>query len=121
MKALVGVERGTRSARDMGPQMQPGGQNSGFCLSATLLRIVAVQSLSRVRLSVTPWTAARQASLSPTVSQSLLKLESYDFTIQQAGSPEVPMGTDEATQPKPLLSLLEDGAGKTEASQTTAA
>ena len=31
-------------------------------------------SLSRVRLSVTPWTAARQPSLSFTVSCSLLKL-----------------------------------------------
>ena len=35
---------------------------------------VSVQSLSRVRLFVTPWTAARQASLSITNSQSLLKL-----------------------------------------------
>ena len=33
-----------------------------------------VQSLSCVRLFVTPWTAARQASLSITNSQSLLKL-----------------------------------------------
>ena len=33
-----------------------------------------VQSLSLVRLFVTPWTAARQASLSITISQSLLKL-----------------------------------------------
>ena len=33
-----------------------------------------VQWLSRVRLFVTPWTAARQASLSITNSQSLLKL-----------------------------------------------
>ena len=33
-----------------------------------------VQSLSCVRLFVTPWTAARQASLSITSSQSLLKL-----------------------------------------------
>ena len=33
-----------------------------------------VQSLSRVRLLATPWTAARQASLSFTISQSLLKL-----------------------------------------------
>ena len=32
-----------------------------------------VQSLSRVQLFVTPWTAARQASLSITNSQSLLK------------------------------------------------
>ena len=34
----------------------------------------SVQSLSHVRLFVTPLTAACQASLSPTISQSLLKL-----------------------------------------------
>ena len=39
---------------------------------------VAVQLLSRVRLLVTPWTAARQASLSFTVSQSLLRLVSVE-------------------------------------------
>ena len=33
-----------------------------------------VQSLSRVQLFVTPWTVARQGSLSITNSQSLLKL-----------------------------------------------
>ena len=36
----------------------------------------SVQSLSRVRLFATPWTAARQASLSITNSQSLRKLMS---------------------------------------------
>ena len=36
----------------------------------------SVQSLSHVRLFATPWTAARQASLSITNSQSLLKLMS---------------------------------------------
>ena len=36
----------------------------------------SVQSLSRVRLFVTPWTAARQASLSITNSRTLLKLMS---------------------------------------------
>ena len=35
---------------------------------------VFVQSLSHVRLCVTPWTAAPQASLSFTITQSLLKL-----------------------------------------------
>ena len=35
--------------------------------------IVVVQSLSRVRLFATPWTAARQASLPLTISQSLPK------------------------------------------------
>ena len=38
--------------------------------------ISSVQSLSRVRLFVTPCTAARQASLSITISWSLLKLMS---------------------------------------------
>ena len=37
---------------------------------------IVVQSFSRVQLFVTPWTAARQASLSITNSQSLLKLMS---------------------------------------------
>ena len=36
--------------------------------------VVVVQLLSRVRLFATPWTAARQASLSFTISQSSLKL-----------------------------------------------
>ena len=36
----------------------------------------SVQSLSHVQLFVTPWTAASQASLSITISQSLLKLMS---------------------------------------------
>ena len=38
----------------------------------------SVQSLSHVWLSVTPWTAARQASLSITNSQSLLNLMSIE-------------------------------------------
>ena len=40
--------------------------------------ISSVQSLSHVRLFVTPWTAARQASLSIINSQSLLKLMSIE-------------------------------------------
>ena len=36
--------------------------------------VVVVQSLSRVQLFATAWTAARQASLSFTISQTLLKL-----------------------------------------------
>ena len=38
--------------------------------------VSSVQSLSRVQLFATPWTAARQASLSITSSQTLLKLMS---------------------------------------------
>ena len=42
---------------------------------------VVVQLLSGVRLFVTPWTAARQASLSFTISQSLLKLMSIESVM----------------------------------------
>ena len=42
---------------------------------------VVVRSLSCVQLFVTPWTAARQASLSFTVSQSLLKLMSIELVM----------------------------------------
>ena len=41
----------------------------------------SVQSLHRVRLCATPWTAARQASLSITNSQSLLKLMSIESVM----------------------------------------
>ena len=43
---------------------------------SVLYTIPSVQSLSRVRLFVTPWIAAHQASLSITISWSLLKLMS---------------------------------------------
>ena len=41
----------------------------------------SVQLLSRVRLFATPWTAARQASLSITNSQSLLKLMPIELVM----------------------------------------
>ena len=48
---------------------------NGFQLfTPAALLVVIVQSLSCVWLFVTPWTAAHQASLSFTISQSLLKL-----------------------------------------------
>ena len=43
--------------------------------------IVVVQSLSHVQLFETLWTAARQASLSFTTSQSLLKLMSTELMV----------------------------------------
>ena len=43
--------------------------------------VVAVQSLSHVRLFVTPWTAACQASLSFSISQSFLKLMSIESVL----------------------------------------
>ena len=46
-----------------------------------LLQQHSVQSLSRVWLFVTPWTAAHQASLSITNSQSMLKLMSIELVM----------------------------------------
>ena len=42
---------------------------------------LVVQSLSRIQLFAPPWTAARQASLSFTISQSLLKLMSIESVM----------------------------------------
>ena len=42
---------------------------------------VVVQLLSHVQLFVTPWTTACQASLSVTISQSLLKLMSIELMM----------------------------------------
>ena len=42
---------------------------------------IVVQLLSRVQLFSTPWTAAHQASLSFTISQSLLKLMSTELVM----------------------------------------
>ena len=49
--------------------------------SSSSLDVAVVQSLSRVRLFVTPWTAACQASLSFTISRSLLKLMSIESSM----------------------------------------
>ena len=42
---------------------------------------LVVQSLSCVQLFVTPWTAAHQASLSSTISQSLIKFMSIESVM----------------------------------------
>ena len=60
-----------------------------------LFQISSVQSLSRVRLLVTPWTAARQASLSITNSWNLLKLVSTELVT--------PSGQPILCRPLPLL------------------
>ena len=53
-----------------------------YCHPAYLTSMPSsVQSLSHVRLFVTPWTAARQASLSITNSWSLLKLMSIESVM----------------------------------------
>ena len=69
------------------------GKNSALTVSIQHLKLfveynygripenVVVQALSCVWLFVTPWTAARQASLSFTTSQSLLKLMSIELVM----------------------------------------
>ena len=47
----------------------------------TTVQFSSVQLLSHVQLFATPWTAAHQASLSITNSQSLLKLISIELVI----------------------------------------
>ena len=47
----------------------------------SLVQFSRVQCLSRVQLFATPWTAARQTSLSITNSQSLLKLMSIESVM----------------------------------------
>ena len=50
-------------------------------LDIHMAQFSSVQSLSRVRLFVTPWIAARQASLSITISGSSLRLTSIESVI----------------------------------------
>ena len=56
-----------------------------LCYSSTpgslLFTLVVVQSLSHVWLFATPWTAATQAPMSSTVSQSLLKFMSIESVM----------------------------------------
>ena len=57
---------------------------SGLHLAGTFLHLsssVFVQSLSPVQLFVTLWTAAHQASLSFTISHSLLKFKSIESVM----------------------------------------
>ena len=49
--------------------------------SDTSVQFISCESLSRVQLYATPWTAARQASLSITNSWSLLKLMSMESVM----------------------------------------
>ena len=52
-----------------------------FLIFNWIFQFSSVQSLSCVWLFVTPWTAARQASLSITNSRSLLKLMSIELVM----------------------------------------
>ena len=56
------------------------GLNEHVCRTVSV-QFVVVQSLSHVRLFVTPWTTACEASLSFTISQNLLKLVSIESVM----------------------------------------
>ena len=58
-----------------------------FYSSVHLLTFVVVQTLSHVRLFATPWTAAHQASLSFTISRTLLKLMSIELVMSSPFPP----------------------------------
>ena len=62
-------------------QMEAGGGHSLPLAEEGAFRTGSVQSLSQVRLFATPWTAACQASLSITNSQSLLELMSVESVM----------------------------------------
>ena len=72
---------------DSGIKLSSPGLAGGFFMTeppgkpSLMFQFSSVQSLSLVQLSVTPWTAAPQASLSITNSQSLLKLMSIETVM----------------------------------------
>ena len=53
----------------------------GSCAACSQKVIVVLQSLSHVQFFATPWTAARQDSLSFTISRNLLKLMSIELLM----------------------------------------
>ena len=63
------------------PEMECGYVPECHVQACVLSLFSSVQSLSRVRLFATPWTAAHQASLSITNSQSLFKLMSIESVM----------------------------------------
>ena len=72
--------------------------------NTTSWKIVVVQSLSHARLLVTPWTAAQQASLSFTLSRSLLKLLSIESVMPSHSlSPPSPFAFSQRPQHQGLF------------------
>ena len=76
----VSAEGGRLSDDLLCPQAAPSPEPR-HCVCPTFHQFSSVESLSCVRLFVTPWTAARQASLSITNSQSPPKLMSIESVM----------------------------------------
>ena len=64
--------------------------------------VIVVQSLSHVQLFTTPWTAAHQASLSFTISQSLFKFLSIELVMLSNHLPPHRERKKERTSPATL-------------------
>ena len=62
-------------------ELQPGNHTKNETGSTLKILVVVVQLLGYVQFFATPWTAARQASLSFTISQSLLKPKSIESVM----------------------------------------
>ena len=87
-------------------------------------RLSSVQSLSHVRLFATPWTAACQASLSFTISWSLLRIMSIDRGYHLAISSSVACFSSypqslPASGSFPMSQLFASGGQSTGASAST--
>ena len=80
-RSLVGCGPRGRKESDMTEQLTHTQEYTSFHSCEVGFQWVAVQLLSHVRLFATPWTAACQASLSFTISRSLLKLMSTESVI----------------------------------------
>ena len=72
-----GFSDSTLSVLSSGPPVLPAKHQ----LSSGSVQFSSVQSLSRVQLFATPWTAVHQASLSITSSRHLLKLMSIELVM----------------------------------------
>ena len=79
----ISSSRGTFQPRDRTQVSCVAGRRFTFWATreAPSVQFSSVQSLSRVRLFATPWSAARQASLSITNSRSSLKLMSVELVM----------------------------------------
>ena len=79
MRKLIG-ERYIRGLKCIGKVLFPN-SISGYVVVSSVFIFSSAQSFSRVRLFATPWTAARQTSLSITNSWSLFKHMSIELVI----------------------------------------
>ena len=77
-----------RLGKNINPRMSPPDPQYGAALfyllcilNIYLFVVIVVQSLSRICLFATPWTAALQVSLSFTISRSLFKLMSIESVM----------------------------------------